>query len=40
MAAPGFMKPEGVVAYHAQGNVLMKATLEKDEEYKGKGVTK
>jgi hypothetical protein len=36
VAAPGFMKPEGVVAYHAQGNVLMKATLEKDGEYKGK----
>lgn len=36
LAAPGFMKPEGIVAFHAQGNVLMKATLEKDEEYKGK----
>lgn len=36
VAAPGFRKPEGIVAFHAQGNVLMKATLEKDEEYKGK----
>lgn len=35
-AAPGFMKPEGVVAYHTQGNLLFKATLEKDEEWKGK----
>lgn len=37
LAAPGFMKPEGVVAYHVQGNLLFKATLEKDEEWKGKG---
>ena len=36
IAAPGFMKPEGIVAFHAQGNVLMKATLEKDQEWKGK----
>ena len=35
-AAPGFMKPEGIVAFHAQGYVLFKATLEKDEEWKGK----
>lgn len=35
-AAPGFMKPEGIVLYHAQGNILLKATLEKDQEYKGK----
>lgn len=35
-AAPGFMKPEGVVAFHVQGNLLFKATLEKDEEWKGK----
>jgi hypothetical protein len=36
VAAPGFMKPEGVVAFHTQGNLLFKATLEKDEEWKGK----
>ncbi len=36
VAAPGFMKPEGVVAFHVQGSLLFKATLEKDEEYKGK----
>jgi hypothetical protein len=35
-AAPGFMKPEGVIAFHVQGNLLFKATLEKDEEWKGK----
>lgn len=36
VAAPGFMKPEGIVAFHVQGNLLFKATLEKDEEWKGK----
>jgi len=36
-AAPGFMKPEGVVAFHAQGRLLFKATIEKDDEPKGKG---
>jgi hypothetical protein len=36
VAAPGFMKPEGVIAFHSQGNLLFKATLEKDEEWKGK----
>lgn len=34
--APGFMKPEGIIAFHGQGNLLFKATLEKDEEWKGK----
>lgn len=34
-AAPGFMKPEGVVVYHTQGRVLFKRTIEKDEEPKG-----
>jgi hypothetical protein len=33
-AAPGFMKPEGVVAFHAQSNTLFKVTLERDEEHK------
>lgn len=36
LAAPGFMKPEGIVAFHVQGNLMFKATLEKDEEWKGK----
>lgn len=35
-ASPGFMKPEGVVVYHRQGNVGFKKTIEKDEEWKGK----
>lgn len=29
-AAPGFMKPEGVVVYHSAGNHLYKATFEMD----------
>jgi hypothetical protein len=36
VAAPGFMKPEGVVVYHKQANQLFKKTLERDEEPKGK----
>lgn len=35
-AAPGFMKPEGIVIFHTQGNLMFKKTLEKDEEWKGK----
>jgi hypothetical protein len=35
-AAPGFMKPEGIVAFHTQGNLMFKATIEKDAEWKGK----
>ena len=35
-AAPGFMKPEGVVVYHIPGNVGFKKTIEKDEEPKSK----
>ena len=34
-AAPGFMKPEGVVCFHIAGNVGFKKTLEKDEMPKG-----
>lgn len=34
-AAPGFMQPEGVVAFHTHGRHLFKATLERDEEPKG-----
>lgn len=36
LAAPGFMKPEGVIVYHVAGNLLFKRTIEKDEEPKGK----
>ncbi len=35
-AAPGFMKPEGIVVFHAASQSLYKVTLEKDEEPKGK----
>ena len=34
-AAPGFMKPEGVIVFHAQGDLFFKKTLEKDEAPKG-----
>ena len=34
-AAPGFMKPEGIVIYHVAGNYLFKKTIEKDNEPKG-----
>lgn len=33
-AAPGFMKPEGIVCFHVAGNVGFKKTLEKDESPK------
>ena len=36
VAAPGFMKPEGVIAYHVAGNLFFKKTIEKDDEWKGK----
>lgn len=36
IAAPGFMKPEGIVVYHMAGNVGFKKTIEKDEVPKGK----
>ena len=33
--ASGFSNPEGIIIFHAQGNVLFKATLEGDERPKG-----
>jgi hypothetical protein len=33
-AAPGFMKPEGIVAFHTHARTLFKVTLERDEEPK------
>lgn len=36
LAAPGFMKPEGVVAFHTASGHLYKVTLEHDEAPKGK----
>jgi RNA ligase len=35
MAAPGFMRPEGVVVYQVAARQLFKVTLEKDEKPKG-----
>lgn len=35
LAAPGFMKPEGIVCFHIAGNVGFKKTIEKDEQPKG-----
>lgn len=35
MAAPGFMKPEGIVIYHVAAGVSFKKTLEKDDQPKG-----
>jgi len=34
-AAPGFMRPEGIVIYHTAANLCFKKTLEKDELPKG-----
>lgn len=38
-AAPGFMKPEGVVVYQTAGRCYFKKTLEKDDEPKTKGLS-
>mgnify|MGYP000971053446 FL=1 len=36
VAAPGYMRPEGVVVFHTAANICFKKTLEKDEQPKGK----
>lgn len=36
VAAPGFMKPEGVVIYHEAARTYFKKTIDKDDEWKGK----
>lgn len=36
IAAPGFMKPEGIVIYHTAAKQYFKVTIERDEEWKGK----
>ncbi len=36
VASPGFMKPEGIVIFHTAAQWLLKKTLEKDAEFKGK----
>jgi len=35
IAAPGFMKPEGIVIFHVAGGHLYKKTIESDEQPKG-----
>lgn len=35
-AAPGFMKPEGVVVWHDAAQAYFKTTIEKDAEWKGR----
>lgn len=37
VAAPGFMKPEGVVVFHTQSGALFKKTFEKDDAGKDRG---
>lgn len=37
LAAPGFMKPEGLVLYHSAANKCFKITLENDDAPKGQG---
>lgn len=34
-AAPGFMRPEGIVVFHVAAKVGFKVTLENDDEHKG-----
>jgi len=36
VAAPGFKHPEGIIVYHTAGDLMFKATVKKDEEWKGK----
>ena len=36
VAAPGFMRPEGIVVFHSAQGHLFKVTCEKDFEHKGK----
>lgn len=36
VAAPGFMRPEGVVIWHEAARIYFKKTIEKDHEWKGK----
>lgn len=39
VAAPGFMKPEGIVIFHTSANVGFKKTIEKDDEPKSKAAS-
>jgi hypothetical protein len=35
IAAPGYMKPEGIVIFHVAGGHYYKKTIDKDSEPKG-----
>jgi hypothetical protein len=35
VAAPGFMKPEGIVVFHTAANICFKKTIDKDDQPKG-----
>lgn len=35
VAAPGFMRPEGIVVFHTASNAMWKATVESDDKPKG-----
>lgn len=37
VAAPGFMRPEGIVVFHTASGHLQKVTFDGDDEHKGKG---
>jgi hypothetical protein len=37
-AAPGFMKPEGIIVFHAASGSLFKKTIERDSEPKSKAI--
>jgi hypothetical protein len=37
VAAPGFMRPEGIIVWHDAARCYFKATVEKDDEWKGNG---
>lgn len=39
VAAPGFMRPEGIVVFHVAGNVGFKKTIERDGEPKSRNHT-
>jgi hypothetical protein len=36
VAAPGFMRPEGIIIYQSAARMYFKKTLDKDDEWKGK----
>jgi len=39
IAAPGFMKPEGIVIFHTASQSMFKKTIERDEYHKGESAS-